>query len=303
MKYFVFLFTVVVFFVLFLTGWFTPNVSWEEASGWNNIPEKNRPIELPKATSVNSEPQIRWLGHAGFFISWAGYRFLLDPNLSTQITFVKRITPPPIVPSDLPPIDAVLISHAHYDHLDNYTLERINKINVIITPKGTEDYLSERAIKNRTIIGLNIDESFSLGEITITAVTAVHKGGRFHPFPSKYFAVGYIVSNGSKNLYFAGDTAVGSHFKRIANTYHPDVVILPIGGYEPRFLLKYHHLNPQDAVKAAITLKAKRVIPAHFGTFRVSLESPSAALPKFAEIAKENKVVWEMPQLFDKNNF
>ena len=281
---------------LFATDWFSKPVPWQRATGWDSIPEDLRPA------SRISSPDIRWLGHAGILVTWHNTKVLFDPNLSSRCAVVKRHMQAPVKASDLPAIDAVAISHAHFDHLDNPTLEGIAQIGTVITPKGTDDYLSQQ-VKERTVVhGLKLGESQQIGPLEITAVPAVHKGGRYHPFPSRYFAVGYILRDDTSAIYFAGDTAYGEHFKKIAELYHPRLALLPIGGYLPRFPLKYHHLSPEEAVEAASVLKVKSVIPIHFGTFRIAFDRPASALPLFARAARAAGVSWEMPQLISRKD-
>lgn len=298
LKFIVLGFTGVVVSFLYLVGWFSASAPWQQTTGWSLLNEDLRPVAQREVDK--SAPRIFWLGHAGILLDWNGVRILLDPILSLRCAIVPRLTELPIQATELPPIDAVLISHAHYDHLDNQTLEAIQSIGVVITPVGTEDFVSRSVLQRTTHIGLSPQGTYQLKDITITAVSAVHRGGRFHPFRSSYFANGYIVSRGTETIYFAGDTAWGSHFKFIRDTYHPTIAILPIGGFEPWFLLKHHHLSPEQAAKAGALLEVETTIPIHFGTYRVALESPEVALPRFVEASKALGLRWIMPELFTR---
>lgn len=278
-------------FFAWQTSWFDSNATWQQTTGFDELPPEKQPTlqYLPE-----DQPRISWLGHSGFVVVWNQTTLLLDPNLSPNATIVHRAHRSFVSAEQLPKVDAAIISHAHYDHLDLPTLENVKILNAIIVPSGTEDFLSSKLIARSKIVALRIGQSVQVKNLMVTAVTAEHNGSRNHPFDSKYLAAGYIVANGDSNLYFAGDTGWGDHFATIGAHYRPLIAILPIGGYEPYFILKNYHLSPADAVRAAQVLGAQTVIPAHFGTFRVALEPTSLALREFAEYAFQQKINWRI---------
>jgi L-ascorbate metabolism protein UlaG (beta-lactamase superfamily) len=110
--------------------------------------------------------------------------------------------------------------------------------------------------------------------------------------------VGWVVRAGGVALFFAGDSGLGSHFQTIGNRYRPQLAILPIGAYAPAWPLRRYHLSPEDAVEAAARLGVELVIPAHFGTFRLALDRPDDALPRFARAAQERGLRWAMPRFY-----
>lgn len=288
-------------FILFFawqTSWFDSSASWQQTTGYADLPIEQRPsLQLLPL----DQPQVFWLGHAGFIIKWGGINLLLDPNLSSNAAIVHRAHQPFLTASELPAIDAAIISHAHYDHLDLPTLEKVAQLETIIVPEGTQEFLSPSLLRRSRIVGLEIAESVQVKNLKITAVTAVHNGSRNHPFGSKHLAAGYIISNGSVSLYFAGDTGWGDHFAAIAQQYKPQIAILPIGGYEPYFILQNYHLNPTDAVRAAKVLGVDQVFPAHFGTFRVALEPLTFALRNFAAEADQQQLNWRMAPPYSRD--
>jgi L-ascorbate metabolism protein UlaG (beta-lactamase superfamily) len=282
---------------LWQLAWFDTDKTWEQATGWESIPVDERQGFYEARPG---EPEIHWLGHAGVLIEWEDQRIAFDPNLSSQCKVSRRTFAVPVQASGLGDLDAVLISHAHYDHLDLPTLSHIPKIKQIILPKNSQDFLPENLLSRSDIIDLKVREQVQVGKLTITALPAVHNGSRYHPFHSRYLAFGYIVSNGEYTLYYAGDTAYSPEFSKIAAEYHPNIVLVPIGGFRPEFILHKYHLSPAEAVRAGLDLRAQTFLPIHFGTFRISLEYPETALPLFAKEARARGLAWKMLPLLQQ---
>ncbi|MCB0322551.1 MAG: MBL fold metallo-hydrolase [Bdellovibrionales bacterium] len=283
--------------VLHQLGWFREMRPWQEASGFTALPADLQPSPY---TPGPDEARIAWLGHAGFLIELAGVRLLTDPNLSEQTTISRRVMLPPLRAQELGPIDAVLLSHSHYDHLDLPTLEQLAAVETLILPDGSERFLSQAVRLKSRVVGLQVGEEHRIGPVEIVAVPAVHNGHRFHPFSSTLHALGYVIRTEHFSLFFAGDTGWGPHFTAIREQYRPDAVILPIGGYLPYFVLRHYHLSPEDAVRAAEELGVRYVIPGHFGTFRVAFDLPESPLPIFARVAANKGVVWHLPPMATK---
>jgi L-ascorbate metabolism protein UlaG (beta-lactamase superfamily) len=297
-------------------GWWSPPGDWLEASGWQQVPQDAWPINgaTIEAGGEGSAslwtagpgdvppPRLRWLGHAGFVIEWRGKRLLLDPNISPWCTVSRRRQLPPDAIEGLGPVDAVLISHAHFDHLDLPTLARLRHVEAVLLPVGSEDYLRESSWRAQAV-PLAVGDRWSVPTddgvgLEIIATEAQHNGNRWHPFNSHHGASSYIIRSGDTAIYFAGDSGFGDHFAAIGRAYHPRLAILPIGAYAPRFPLARYHLSPEEAVEAARRLGAEIVVPAHFGTFTLSLDRPSSALPRFAMEARRREMRWWLAPLW-----
>lgn len=226
--------------------------------------EANKPRFSPGENSVT------FVGHATVLIHLEGKNIITDPNFSNWIWIVKRRVAAGFKQKDLPLLGAILISHAHYDHFDEATLEKIDFTTPIIVPKGVDKYAQEIGFEKITI--LSLWESAEVEGIKITAVPAKHFHGR-NPYTDNTTEFqGYIIEGGGKTIYFAGDTGMFAGFKEIRQRFpNIDAALLPISAYNPeRF--RRNHLSPEDAIEAFEMLGAKYMIPIHWGSFRLALE-------------------------------
>ncbi|WP_457643647.1 MBL fold metallo-hydrolase [Persephonella sp.] len=212
------------------------------------------------------------LGHSTFLVSYRGIRFLTDPFLSPHIFGIRR-QKPALRPDLVPDVDFILISHAHYDHLDMRTLRRLKRNATVILPENTKPVLGRTYFKK--IVELKHRESYREKDVEIVSLPVKHNKGRSLLFPNTEVS-SYIIRVKDRVYYFGGDTAYFDGFKEYGREFDIDIAFLPIGGYEPTLLLHNVHMNPSEAVQAFIDLKAEMVVPIHYGTFHT--------IPKFVKV-------------------
>jgi L-ascorbate metabolism protein UlaG (beta-lactamase superfamily) len=200
--------------------------------------------------------RIEYVGHATVFIDLDGVRLLTDPLLRNRVAHLRRSAP--VAARALRGLDAVLVSHAHYDHLDLPSLEKLGKKIPVVVPRGLGGLLRKR--KFESVLEVEVGETIAIGELRITAVRAEHDRGR-GPFGASADPVGYIVS-GTKSIYFAGDTDL---FEEMSELGPVDVGLIPIWGWGPG--LGGGHLDPGRAAEAVALIKPRLVVPIHWGTY------------------------------------
>ena len=201
--------------------------------------------------------RIEYVGHATVFVDLDGVRLLTDPLLRNRVAHLRRSTP--VAARTLRGVDAVLISHAHYDHLDLPSLDKLGKKIPVVVPRGLGGLLRKRRFES--VIEVEVGETLSIGELRIRTVPAEHDGSR-SPIGASAEPVGYVVS-GSKSIYFAGDTEL---FDGMGELGPVDVGLIPIWGWGPS-LGGGGHLDPVGAAEAVARIKPGLVIPIHWGTY------------------------------------
>lgn len=244
-----------------------------------NLSPGPRPPLIVSGGTIRITP----VGHATFLIQMDGLNLLTDPIWSDRCSPVswagpRRHQPPGIRFEDLPPIDAVLISHNHYDHLDRPTLRRLalRGATRALAPQGDGELIREAGI--RDVIELDWWQSLSLSNaVKLTLVPAQHFSSRTPWDRNETLWGGFIISGPSGNIYYAGDTGYGPHFKEIARRFSPiRVALLPISPFRPQQSKTAHpplfsivHMGPAEAIQAHADLGAALSIAAHFQVFQL----------------------------------
>ena len=228
--------------------------------------------------------RVTFVGHSTMLLQLDGFNILTDPIWSMRCSPLqsigpKRHRPPGLRFRDLPPIDVVLVSHNHYDHLDIATLHRLRwKFDPrIITPLGNGALMRRQGIPGATELdwwkATAVVRPESSEEITVTLVPSQHFCARALSDRNANLWGGFVISGSSGHAYFAGDTGWGPHFERIARSFAPSrLAMLPIGAYLPRWFMKPVHIAPAEAVEAHRILNAHASVAMHYGTFNLGTD-------------------------------
>lgn len=223
------------------------------------------------------EMGVMFLGHSSFLLQMEGANVLIDPVFATRLIVLRRQKRPGIKLQDLPPIDIVLLTHAHMDHLNRPTLRQVARATrritgrgpIAIVPAGVEDLVRDlgfREVRSMKWWG----ETQAVG-LDITFTPAKHWGARLFADTHRHFG-GYVIADAAGHrIYHSGDTAYFDGFKEIGDRLHPQVALLPIGAYFPD-TYRSVHTSPEEGLQAFVDVGAELMIPMHFGTFRLGRE-------------------------------
>lgn len=211
---------------------------------------------------------ITWIGHASFLVQAGGHSLLVDPNWAKWLKVIKRIRHPGLRLHDLPAIDLVLVTHAHFDHLDRKTLREVAADQPIVVPFEVGNLVHDLGF--RSVHELHYWESYVHGPIRITLTPCHHWGARVLHDSHRGFG-GFVMEIGGRSIFHCGDTAYFDGFREIGQRHRIDIALLPIGAYDPPSGREVH-MNPEEAVQAFLELGARRMVPMHYGTFRLSYE-------------------------------
>ncbi|KMS82606.1 MULTISPECIES: MBL fold metallo-hydrolase [Streptomyces] len=256
------------------------------------------PAPLPRVDTRTLA--VTWAGHASWIVRIGGLTVLTDPVWSRRILGTPaRITPVGVPWESLPRVDAVVISHNHYDHLDAPTLRRLPRETPVFAPAGLGRWFRRRRFTRVT--ELDWWEGAELCGVRFDFVPAHHWSKRTLTDTCHSLWGGWVLTDSDgQRLYFAGDTGYGHWFSRIGRRYPGiDLALMPIGAYDPRWWLSDVHCDPEEAVQATLDLGARRMAPMHWATFILSAEPVMEPLDR-ARVAWEKagldrEDLWDLP--------
>jgi N-acyl-phosphatidylethanolamine-hydrolysing phospholipase D len=279
---------------------------WQLAAAWNGLP---KPPQTPTPTvsadlafiqanakaGTAMQPAITWVGHATMLVQMGGLNLLTDPQFSERaspLSFAgpKRAQAPGVAPSDLPRIDVVLISHNHYDHLDEASVKTLHAQPggppLFIVPLGLKPWLAERGVTH--VIEKDWWDAHSIGAVEIVLTPVQHWSARGLGDRLQTLWAGFALFAPELHVFFSGDTGYSKDFADVRARFAPrqrdggfDIALIPVGAYEPRWFMQQMHVNPAESVQVHRDLGTKRSVGIHWGTFPLtdeSLDAPPKAL-------------------------
>lgn len=256
-------------------------------ASWRNRPDDLSPkatlrpqkLQLNDAFSTDGKAKVTWLSHSSFIVQIDDKRLLLDPMLSEAAApvpwFVKRFNKLPIQVADLPEIDAVLISHDHYDHLDYSTVTQLkDRVAHFYVPLGVGNHLKRWGIAAERITELAWWDEVRIknSEVTLVFTPSRHMSGRGVTDNKATLWGSWVILGRQEKVFFSGDGGYGTHFKSIGEKYGAfDLALMECGQYSPNW--ENIHMTPEESIQAAQDIKAKLAMPIHWGAFVLSTHS------------------------------
>ena len=247
----------------------------------------HRPVELVGPQDLG----VTFIGHSSFLLQMDGRKVLIDPVFSKRLVVLRRQRRPGLLVAELPPIDLVLLTHAHMDHLNVSSLRHVIRVTrrltgktpEVVVPKGVEDLVASLGFSQ--VHALAWWEQIDVQGLRVTMTPCQHWGARMFRDTHRGYG-GYVINGGNHSVYHSGDTAYFDGFHEIGARLKPQVALLPIGAYFPDSY-RTVHTSPEEAVRGFIELGAEQMVPMHYGTFRLGREPMDEPLQRLkAEAAR-----------------
>ncbi len=271
------------------------------AKGGRGRPRSPVTLERPTFPEQAAELAATWLGHATVLLEVEGVRVLADPVWSDRVSpsatvGPRRSHPVPITLAELPRIDAVLISHDHYDHLDVATIDVLAtsaEPPLFVVPLGVGAHLRRWGVPADLVVELDWDGSHQVGGLTLTCTEARHFSGRAFTNNATLWS-SWVVAGERHRVFFGGDSGFTPAFAEIGERFGPfDLTILPIGAYDVRW--PDVHMDPEEAVRAHLALRGEVLLPIHWATFDLAFHEWSAPVEWVIQEASEHGVRLSLP--------
>jgi len=273
----------------------------------NTFPEKDIPVEKIDSLAVvnydSEAPRLIWFGHSAFLLQIEGLNILIDPMFGPvpaphpwlgKTRFSKEL---PIEIEKIPQIDAVIYSHDHYDHLDYGSIMKLkNKVKAFYTPLGVGAHLEEWGVEKNRITELDWWEEIKHNNLRLVCTPATHFSGRGMSDRGATLWASWIIQSEQDNIYFSGDSGYGEHFKEIGEKYGPfDFAMMECGQYNELWV--EIHMMPEETAQAAVDLRAKLMMPIHWGAFKLALHPWTDPVERVTKKAKELGLATATPKI------
>ena len=238
-----------------------------------------------------------WFGHASVYLEIDGTRVMTDPVLSDYAP--KRFHPPPLALEALPKIDAVVISHDHYDHLDVQTVKRLAQSGThFFVPLGIGAHLERWGVPGAQVTELDWWQSADIAGLKLTSTPARHYSSRGLRDGNATLWSSWSIAGPVHRVYFSGDTGFGEHFREIGERLGPfDLSLLKIGSYGPGQGWLDIHMDPEEAVKAHVAVKARRMLPVHWATFNLAFHAWDEPIKRALAAGRERSIDLVTPRI------
>jgi L-ascorbate metabolism protein UlaG (beta-lactamase superfamily) len=273
----------------------------------NRNPIKNILVEKIDSTNIENHnsgiTQLTWFGHSAFLLEMDGKKILIDPMLGESPTPHPLLGPKryskelPIEIEKLPFIDAVILSHDHYDHLDYESIQKLKgKVGQYYTPLGVGNHLIKWGVAKEKIHELNWWDSINFDGIELVSCPARHFSGRGLFDRATTLWCSWVIKGINDNIYFSGDSGYDTHFKEIGEKYGPfDISLMECGQYNEDW--KLLHMMPEETVQAAVDLKSKLILPIHWGAFTLAFHDWTDPIERVTIKAKELNMPITTPKI------
>lgn len=266
-----------------------------------------RPIDVQKIDSAkvaeNQKPRLTWFGHSAFLLELDGKKILIDPMFGDNpsphpwLGTSRYSEELPISIHELPHIDAVIISHDHYDHLDYGSIKKLKeKVGQFYMPLGVGNHLKKWGVDESKIHELNWWESVDFEGIELVSCPSRHFSGRGLFDRASTLWCSWVIKGQNQNIYFSGDSGYDNHFKEIGEKYGPfDIALMECGQYNQQW--KYIHMMPEESAQGAVDLQARLAMPIHWGAFTLALHDWTDPVERFTAKAKELNLQTTTPRI------
>ncbi|MCD8186361.1 MAG: MBL fold metallo-hydrolase, partial [Rikenellaceae bacterium] len=259
-------------------------------------PQNELPKVLLEKGSFAQAPEefaLYWLGHSSAILELEGTRILVDPVLGNAAPFpgvARRYDASPLKRKEIPPVDIVLLTHDHYDHLEYSTIRALrNRDLLFVCPLGVGSRLRGWSVSAGHIRELAWEEQLDHKGLQITAVEGIHYSGRSPWDRNATLWAGYVIQGRQHSVYWSGDSGYGEHFARIGRKYGPfDLAAIEIDGWNPGW--PNTHLFPEEAVRAALDLRASEMLPVHWAVFDLALHPWDESIRELMKYARRDSL-------------